>query len=270
MSEFRQFINEAFDTVSDFLLNPAHRNKTWSELFKEFEKSGGKFLSSGTYGQVFEHPNWPYVLKMFEDSHYLKFARFAYRHPHIGFPKFFGMPQKIIPFYRRSKSRAIVYIARVEKLQEIQDRVMLKEILSAWQEGVSYIDGLKKGYADQEYDKNVWDGPRSNPRVIKIKRFQRVMDIIEKYPQSKNLYEAIYIVENNIKESSMDITGRNIMQRSNGELVLIDPVWAGSNPYMDFMQQMRSEIGDYESEPSEPEDLMGGKLPKKIKPKKIR
>ena len=95
------------------------------------------------------------------------------------------------------------------------------------------------------------------------------MDIIEKYPQSKNLYEAIYIVENNIKESSMDITGRNIMQRSNGELVLIDPVWAGSNPYMDFMQQMRSEIGDYESEPSEPEDLMGGKLPKKIKPKKI-
>jgi hypothetical protein len=100
MISFKEFVlKEEFDSVSDFLLNPEHRNKTFNQLLDEFEKSGGKFIGSGKYGQVFEHPSWKYVIKVFQnDPEYLSFARFAYRNPHPSFPKFYGPPQRIIPF----------------------------------------------------------------------------------------------------------------------------------------------------------------------------
>ena len=100
MGSFKNFLlNEEFDKVSDFLLNPEHRNKTFNELLSEFQKSGGKYIGSGKYGQVFDHPNWQYVIKVFpDDPQYLSFARFAYKNPHPSFPKFWGPPQRIVPF----------------------------------------------------------------------------------------------------------------------------------------------------------------------------
>jgi hypothetical protein len=53
------------------------------------------------------------------------------------------------------------------------------------------------------------------------------------------------------------------MQRSNGDIVITDPLWAGSNPYADHQAMMDLETDRWgDEEPPEP-TLMGGELPKK-------
>ena len=85
------------------------------------------------------------------------------------------------------------------------------------------------------------------------------------------MYQAIYIIETSGLEGSPDIHSGNIMQRQNGELVLIDPLWAGSNPYMDALAQQRMEYDGYDDYGAdEPSQILGGELPKnkRIKKKK--
>jgi hypothetical protein len=62
----------------------------------------------------------------------------------------------------------------------------------------------------------------------------------------------------------------NIMQRDNGDIVLIDPVWEGWNPYMEAEKRRQDEfrLYDYSDEGEYKAPLIqGGKLPKKIKKK---
>jgi len=92
-------LHESFDSISEFLLNPDHKEKDWDELMDEFKSSGGKLIGVGKKGQVFSHPRWPYVLKMYNDEFYTSFVRFAFKNPHSAFPKFFGPPKKVTPFY---------------------------------------------------------------------------------------------------------------------------------------------------------------------------
>lgn len=274
MISFKEFIlREDFDSVSDFLLNPEHRNKTFSELMHEFEKSGGKHIGSGKYGQVFEHPNWNYVIKVFpNDPEYLSFARFAYKNPHPSFPKLWGPPQRIVPFYKRTTSNAVEYIARIEKLYPLQDKELLTYIVKNWQDAISYFHAVKTGDVNKEDERTIYPTARERrqgiePKTITVKLFQPIEDAFQKYPKLKNLYEAIYLVATNIK-ASLDIHANNIMQRQNGDLVLIDPVWAGSNPYLDYKKMMDMEIG-YFQEPEEP-TLVGGMLPKRKRKKKVK
>lgn len=274
MISFKEFVlKEEFDSVSDFLLNPEHRNKTFNQLLDEFEKSGGKFIGSGKYGQVFEHPSWKYVIKVFpNDPEYLSFARFAYRNPHPSFPKFYGPPQRIIPFYRRTPANAMEYVARVEKLYPVQNQELLDYIVRNYEEAIPYFHAVKTGDVDKEYERTIYPTVKERrqgvtPYTVKERIFQKTENAFKKYPQLKSLYEAIYLVVTNIK-ASLDIHKNNIMQRQNGDLVLTDPVWEGSNPYLDYRRMLDMEIGHY-AEPEEP-SLIGGKLPKKTRKKKIR
>lgn len=270
MQGFREFyLTEEFDSISAFLLNPENRNKTWQQLMSEFEAEGGEYIGGGKFGTVFDHPKWPYVLKMFDDPHYLRFVRFAYRNPHRAFPKFYGPPQKIVPYYKRTPERATTYIVRVERLQPVSNQTMLQEIVKFYDRGVAYIMAKKQGVADTEDERMVLPSFKERrqgiaPSYIRVKRYQDQIDFIKKYPQSESLFEAIYIVQMNLKETAMDIHTGNIMQRSNNDLVLIDPVWEGSNPYADYQAMLDAETdrwggGEYEPEPT----LVGGKLPTK-------
>ena len=58
------------------------------------------------------------------------------------------------------------------------------------------------------------------------------------------------------------------MQRQNGELVLIDPLWAGSNPYMDALAQQRMEYYGNDFDREDEPLINGGELPKKKRIKK--
>jgi len=264
------FITEDFDTVSDFLLNPEHRNKTWDQLMKEFEASGGEYAGGGRHASVFSHPRWPYVLKMFHDVNYLRFARFAYKTSHSAFPKLFGPPQKVVPFYKRTPEEATTYIARIELLQPV-DAQLAKIIIDWYPEGLSYVDAVKRGVGDAEVEQVIRPSFKerrngAQPQTVKVKRYQDLFDVFKRNPKIKTLYEGLALVCQGVKECALDMHPENIMKRNNGDLVLIDPVWEGSNPYSDYQAMLDSETdrwGDYE--PPEP-TLVGGKMPTKKRP----
>lgn len=251
MFSFKEFclLKEEFNNVLDFLLNPEHRNKTWWELMDEFKKSGGSELGSGKYGSVYYHPKWSYVVKVFNDPHYLKFVRYVNRTPHRSFPRFIGMAQKIVPFYKRYVEQATAYIIRIEKLKEVEDKNMLKELIHNQEVSMYYF---------QELEKNG-----------NVEHYGRIIKMFEKYPQTKSICEATYLIWKNVKGSALDFHSGNIMQRDNGDLVLIDPLWEGTSPYKDYLDAQRAEYepGDYQDD--EPM-IVGGALPKKKKIKKTK
>jgi hypothetical protein len=265
-------LQEVFDTVFDFLLNPEHRNKTWEELMQEFKASGGQIIGQGKFGQVFTHPQWKYVLKMYNDKYYTSFVRFAYRTNHSAFPKFYGLPQKIVPFYKRFNEQAVSYIVRMEKLNPITDSQIFNLIRDLWWEGTQYIEEMKYGTHEREYEKTMYPDfserrKGKEPWIVKIKHYERVIAAIKQYPALFKLFEGIKLLHDAKLQGMFDFHANNFMQRNTGELVIIDPLWAGSNPYADYDAAMKAEIGyegdDYDREP----ELIGGQLPKKIKKK---
>ena len=186
---FKNFL-EAFETTHDFLLNQDYSDKTFSQLLHDFEQSGGKMIGVGKYGQVFQHPNWNYVLKTFhDDTCYLKFCRFVYKNPHPSFPKFYGLPKKIIPQFKRT--RPILYYVRIEKLYPAQN---IHQIVAFLERGFNPTDYhpqyiqqqqelLKQYNTQQKLPKNqqtikYWD--------IDVHLLNQVK-ILEQFPQLKSL-----------------------------------------------------------------------------------
>ena len=279
--QFKKWLNESFDTVSDFMLNPEHRNKTFSELMGEFQKSGGEAIGHGKYGAVYSHPSWPYVLKTYaDDSHYTKFVRFAYQNPHPAFPKFYGKPQSVLPFYRRGRENVRLYLVRLEKLEPISQE------LGSWLarnmfRGISYVGALKYGTPLTEPSYNFTtraqrrEAERSGaqtPEYVDKPIYKDITDMIDKYPKLQKIFEAGLILQENrlFKGSSPDYHAGNFMMRSNGDIVIIDPFWEGSSPYADELAQRELYYDDFgDDEPPEP-DVVGGRLPKKKRTKRPR
>jgi hypothetical protein len=270
---------ESFDTVSDFLLNPLHRNKTFSELMGEFEKSGGTIIGSGKYARVYFHPSWPYVLKTYAtDSHYTKFVRFAFEHPHPAFPKFYGKPQKVLPFYRRDRGAVSLYLVRMEKLERLNSELgvwLAKHML----DGIYYVRALRNN-EPLTYMASYYPGAKERRKAEKAgvelpshkeePRFKNITDMIEKYPKLEKTFEAgLLLMENKVSEgSSPDYHSGNFMMRRNGDIVIIDPFWEGSSPYADLLAQRELDMDVDYSEPDQ--DVIGGQFPKKKRIKKVK
>lgn len=232
---------EAFDTVSDFLLNPDHRNMTFDELLQKFKASGGEYIGSGRYGQVFSHPKWNYVVKLYDDEYYTRFVRFANRNPNPAFPKFYGTPQRVLPFYRRHKENTFQYLVRMEKLLPLPTDI--GKIIAKNYDTIAYE--LNRG----NLSKNSQEVINQNPRLLPV--FKAISEIM-----FSNIVGAL------------DIHPENLMQRANGDIVIIDPLWSGSNPYADYDRMMDMEGGHNDYEVYKEPNVIGGKFPKKIRKKK--
>jgi hypothetical protein len=269
MISFTSFfhINESFDTVSDFLLNPEHRDKRWWDLMKEFEASGGKQIGAGKYGTVYSHPKWPYVIKTFtKDDPYLRFVRFAYKNPYPPFPKFYGTPKRIVPFYAREEYDKEMYVSRIEKLEPLEEGEF-NDIDAG--RGVVYRYTFYKNNPDQlirfyENDsKAVMEDLKSEVDALPREIYNVLVgqDMLEKVMKSENW------------GGVPDWHAGNVMKRANGEYVLIDPVWEGYefNAYRDHDEYVRQEAGYFDDESPDyvqPKTLRGGELPKKKRLKK--
>jgi hypothetical protein len=271
--EFKTFF-ESFETTQDFLLNKDYSDKTFSELLKDFEKSGGKLIGQGKYGQVFSHPQWNYVLKTFiDDQCYLSFCRFAYKNPHPAFPKFYGPPKRIVPQYLRTNPK--LYYVRIEKLFPITDLEYLKEIVkhlsfnSSRKYDPNYIQQQKELEKQYTQQKSLPRNQR-NINYHDIDHFAiQYNDFHVKHPEVVSLVEGYHILLTHGFKCALDIHEGNIMKRQSGELVLIDPLWYGTNPYMDAMLAMRRETDSWGDEEMDYKLIKGGKLPKPEKlPKK--
>lgn len=251
---------ESFNYPSDLFLDPRNNEKSFEEIFKEFEKEGGAIIGSGKYGVVLNHPQWPYVIKLLDnDDIYIAFARFAYKNPHPAFPKLFGPPQRIIPNFKRHKYQAKMYLIRLERLYPVP-KDLFNLIETYYEQFLDYIHAIKLGKENEEIEVRLPRNLRTGKPVYE-KIHQFVINEIRKNPKLLKFFEGFDILLKSNLKGSIDLHNGNVMTRQNGDIVLVDPLWHGSNPYMDYLNQQRLEIDDIPDEPSPP-DLIGGKLPK--------
>lgn len=274
MTFFQFFILfENFETVSKLFLDPQHKDKEWYDLQQEFEASGGKHLGQGSYGQVLTHPKWPYVVKMFtRDDPYLRFARYAYKNPHTSFPKFYGAPRKIVPEFSRNRSMGEIYLSRIEKLNPINKHTfhLLNEFKTTYDKYRYMTD--RSRHAHSFYGDDY--------RGI-IKELEATLKGMPKNIASA--LDAMHIINTESHNNNWGIEDwkeGNIMQRDNGDIVLIDPLWEGFNSWAAAREQenMNHDFGDAldmitqatrggTGKDINPKLIRGGELPKQAKRK---
>lgn len=259
---YNYLINEAFDSVYSFLLNPEHDDTEWYDLIRKFESHGGKVLGQGKHATVMEHPSWKYVLKVFrQDDPYIKFVRFALKHPRSSFPVFYDKPRKIVPHFKRSESAPYLYVVKTEKLYPI-NRETFKDIEFYLYYTHAFIDDMIAKYSRDDEKDNMW-----------IEMKHKLETLESKYPSLPQFKEDYnFLINSSYSDArfgELDLHVNNIMKRANGELVLIDPFWEGES-----LHQMQNRVIDAELDhayDSETPMLKGGKLPRRklaYKPKK--
>ena len=166
-------------------------------------------MGEGAFGTVFSHPSWPFVLKLFpRDDCYLKFVRFGYSNPRPCFPKFYGLPRKILPTFSRQLDMAEPYVLRIEKLVFPND---------AWKISLDVnhmLDELKT--KDPEF-RNAYYLKTHDGMFGNVDPDSRLYGVVKGALMAKEALGAC----------ALDIHSENIMMReSTGELVLSDPVYA--------------------------------------------
>jgi len=253
-------ISEGFDTTFDLLLDPKNNDKTFNELLKEFEKDGGEILGTGRYGMVLGHPKWKFVLKVYDDQLYTQFVRLANKIYHPSFPKFCGVPKKILPNYGRTNT--FEYIIRMEKLNPIDDEVF-KHINKYIEPALNYFHNID-GKSDEEIE-------QTKEYYINLSDFYASMIHELNDKNLYNLCHGMHIVVKNIK-GTIDLHSGNIMTRDNGEYVVVDPLFPGYSMYEKYDYAMKMETDGFVD--YEPDIIPGGKRYSpytwkyKIKPKR--
>ena len=176
---------EIFDV--DVKDKPLYRSlDEWKSIMNDY---GFKHLGTGSYGSAYEHPNYPWVFKIFKgDTSYIKYFNYAKRNqnnPNI--PRIKGS-------YIRIGNDA--YVVRLEKLQEISGE-QYKKLEKIINHILYIVDMTKDNQPLEKEDKQ----------------------IIQMYP---GLYK-IYSDVSNFENSYVDIHSGNIMMRGDVP-VIIDPV----------------------------------------------
>lgn len=241
------------------------------QLFKMFRRLGVKIMS-GKFGTVFAHPSWDYVYKVVngEDPQYTDFVEYVLKHPNKHFPKFLRRPLTVHQFHTRSANEPTTWwIVKIEKLEEITDRNLLKFIVHNLEDGMTAIHSEALG------DKRAMEYRHKNhAKVLPDGEYHTNVsmgDIFEKYPWFRSLCAAslhynIYSSETDTAGVN-DIHGGNFMQRKDGTIVFIDPSWAGTNPYQlerEYMNGYRDMSYDYDEIPM----VSGPRTPKKEQARK--
>jgi hypothetical protein len=252
MLKLKSLLCEEFERPSGLFNNPAYDDVLWADILKKFESEGGKVEGQGKFGMVLSHPRWGYVLKIFaNDDYYLRFIRFAMKHPNRSFPQVLDKPRKIIPHFKRTRETQFLYLVPIEKLYPISK--------SDW-EDIKYY--LYYGPSDNEYAFELSKTMPNWADIIKnLERLER------KYPEMQRLKSDYDIFRSTPLEGSEDFTQSNFMKRENGEFVITDPLWQGETPYQTHDRLMRAEMG-YNDDPVPPEYIRGGKKWKRPKRKK--
>lgn len=233
-------------------------HKTWDELLDDFEKRGIKFIGGGKYGQVFSHPAWNYVIKVFEDDpYYMGFVDWVIAHPNKHFPRFSKRPLKMHKFYSRfSNDTNHFYVVKIEKLYPITDRALMEFLVyelerigeAAWKKHNNH----QYTYYNPNYTQRFPNGSMVKGATVE--------DVFKQYPWTESLglaFSALWEAE----VGHQDIHSGNIMQRKDGTIVIIDPVWQGETPEQAYYAFLRAESGDVYGEYDDLPMTSGPKYP---------
>lgn len=234
---------------------------TRDDLIDMLSHQGIKFIGAGKYSSVFTHDSWDYVLKIVEndDPHYLAFVDWAMKHPSKHFPKFAKKPLKMHAFHTRKQSDSSnLWVVKIEKLQPITDKKLLKFLvtelermsIAAWQKN----EGKDVSTVNKNYSQNMPDG--TSVKGISWE------EMFKQFPWMFSLgltYAKFWDAE----AGSPDIHDDNLMQRKDGTIVIVDPVWEGETPYQAYDKWLKSEMDHYADE--EPELVSGPSYAQKKK-----
>lgn len=217
--------------------------QTREDLINMLEKRGIKFIGGGKYGSVFAHDSWNYVLKIIEnDPHYLAFVDWAMEHPSKHFPKFAKKPLKMHTFHKRGRGDSnVMWVIKIEKLQPIQDRNLLKFLVGELERMAIAAWRSEHGYDISEVNPN-YSQEMPDGTSQKGVSWQQMF---AKWPWMKELgltYANFWDAE----AGTPDIHGNNLMQRADGTIVITDPVWEGETPYQAYDRWVRDQMDNYD------------------------
>ncbi len=168
----------------------------FSKLERELLDQGWSRLGKGAYGIVYEHPNFPYVFKIFyNDPDYFKYFNWAKEHqnnPHV--PKIKGKYIKI-----NDKT----YAVRMEKLEPLPS-----------------FDTVLEKYIDPDLQSKTKIKINYYRNIDKLPLFTNLPYLKQNFPE---LYEVINYITSNFTLLSQDLHGGNVMLRDE-TIVLTDPV----------------------------------------------
>lgn len=245
-----------------------YHNMSWYEITKKLEQETGiKPVANGRYGVIFTKPEWNYVIKIFDDDpEYLGFIDFVLTHPNKHYPKIIKKPISMHHFHARDPSSTNkFYIIKIEKLYPITEE--MGYFLEMWLEHFMEVyyrqyvmDQSKRGYA---YDGDSADRSWIDPFGKRVKMSS--IEMLARYPWLRSLSKAYWeVMDANL--GAEDLHQGNIMQRKDGTIVLIDPVWAGESFFQRAARAERAEYDDDgDNEPSN--DVTGPNYLKKNQPK---
>jgi hypothetical protein len=156
-------------------------------------RGGWSIYGEGYYAQVYGRDDKDYVLKVFDyrDRGYAEFLKLVATNANPHFPKIIGKPIKITSGY---------WAVRMEKLTPAPEALQIGIYLSTRDNG-------------------------PNPRnSLQIAAHEQIMELFESQPLLKDALDLI--IDNILHNSSIgaDLHKENVMKRSDGTLVIIDPV----------------------------------------------
>lgn len=187
-NQYYQTAKDTFDDEKSSQTNP--RIGKLIQFQKYMVDNGFKPLGApGQAGTAFENPSYPWVFKLFShDPAYLYFIKYAKQHQdNPNIPKFKGNIMKI---------NQNTFVIRMEKL--------VRGSGPEFDKVISMLSNLSEIYD-----------------VHAMPDYHRLY-LQQNYP---GLYQAVYDLANRSKYF-LDLHRGNIMQRENGELVLMDPIMA--------------------------------------------
>lgn len=217
---------------------------TWHELVGELAKVGIQSLGKGRFGQVFFKAGWNYVIKVFEnDSAYLEYVDFCINNPNPHYPKFIKKPLNMHQFHVRTH--------HAEKMMQIVKIELLKPLDEPW-----YSLNLEKIF--KLLTKQVSEIEIFNEHRNQYESYTDVNEIFNLYKRYnvEQIMSAIYKIKHYFPNYKLDLHRQNLMQRSDGTVVLSDPLYDPTSPggmlnaNMDFQNRKFGwESGpDYEQE----------------------
>lgn len=233
-------------------------DKTIHDIAAELEQEHGiKFIGGGRYGAVYTHPSWDYVVKVVDyDPEYMGFVDYVIKHPNKHYPKIVKRPVKLRAFWSRHPrdTNVVLDVIKIEKLQPVQDQNILKFIVENLENfSTALYRKLHKPDLYKQYDMEVNPYGQTLLPTGERKAVSKE-DIFREYPWFESLCNAYIGIMQSV-EGSPDVHAKNFMQRADGTIVIIDPVWEGWNPYKAYDEAMRAEIDTGSDE--EPEYVSG-------------
>lgn len=238
------------------------------------DRFGVKEVGAGSYGEVFTHPDWNYVIKVFDnDPYYLSFVDYVIHHPNKHYPTIVKKPMSMHSFHTRMPSDADkFFIVKIEKLLPLDKKVanfIVKNFEKVYEATYRQDIMPATAKADQEaiYGKGYIHSdlrPKPWPTIDGGSEVMTYHQFVDAYPWFRTLVIAYHHLREELSGAS-DIHAGNFMMRKDGTVVMIDPLWEGYSRYKAQDDWYKRETdGFYGNEyDEEPQQVSGPRYTKK-------